>query len=112
MTAVVKEKVDRPDFGAETPPELRVALASDMDLEPVLFPALGPGVQLDADDPRPLAEELAPHEQRSAIENPDLDEGDRPVSVGPEELIVDREVGRMLVTAVGTALKEPERGEA
>jgi hypothetical protein len=96
VSAIVQDDVYVAYFGEEILPKSRIALISNMDFEPVLFPFLGSRIQIDSDYSCLGAKIFAPHEQRAAVVDADFRKHNCFVSVPAEEFIVGLKVRGML----------------
>lgn len=66
----------RLEFREDALPQLRVALAADVDLKATVAPLLKGWIQVDPDEARSRPYKLAPDEERAAIEDPHLNKCD------------------------------------
>lgn len=96
VAAIIKQDVDWADGVQRLRPEVRIRLAADQDFKAMVPPADSVGVQVDADNARAGREKVAPHEERAAGQDPDLDKGHRAVAIRGKEAVIDREVGGVL----------------
>src|SRR5262245_42416424 len=92
MPAVVEDHVHVTDTGEEPAPEARVALIADVNLEAGALPAPREWIDVYPDDPGSGPEVVPPHEERAAVQDAHLDEGDLAIPEPGEQFLVDLEI--------------------